>query len=497
MARGFLSGALWGVVVAGLGAGTASVVTGPVFAPRPEVSDETRVPPEAPQEAATEAAPEGALREAVPRETASPGVPDQSAGVDLAENVADTESTGLPQAGGAEELRAAPNEGESAEVQRAMTDPVAGQDQADAPPAPAAEELSISTNPQQPPAPRPALDDSLPQLAGAPETGEAAPAPEAETPVEDGQAPEPIAEAVEPVPEPAVVPMIVEEDGSTQPATKPRVTALLDRAEDENSGPGVGTPAGTFGNLAPDVRTGRLPSLVDDQAGEAPKRPIEAFSEPVVIEGDKPLMSIVLVDDGSVPLGLEALESFPYPITFAVDGAWSGATEAAAAYRAAGFEVMVVADLPPGAQPQDAEVTLSTILSKVPEAVGVLEGDAGGLQENRGASDQVGKILAQTGHGLVLYSKGLNSAQSLARRAGVPVQSLFRDFDGQGQDAKVIRRFLDQAAFKAGQEGSVIMLGRLRAETISALLIWGLQDRASRVTFVPVSQVLLEDGSEG
>jgi hypothetical protein len=34
------------------------------------------------------------------------------------------------------------------------------------------------------------------------------------------------------------------------------------------------------------------------------------------------------------------------------------------------------------------------------------------------------------------------------------------------------------------------MLGRLRAETISALLLWGLQDRAAQVALVPVSAVL-------
>ena len=91
---------------------------------------------------------------------------------------------------------------------------------------------------------------------------------------------------------------------------------------------------------------------------------------------------------------------------------------------------------------------------------------------------------------MVLYPKGLNTGVSLAQRAGVPSQALFRDFDGQGQTASVIRRFLDQAAFKANQEGSVIMVGRLRAETISALLVWGLQDRASRVALVPISTVL-------
>ncbi len=57
----------------------------------------------------------------------------------------------------------------------------------------------------------------------------------------------------------------------------------------------------------------------------------------------------------------------------------------------------------------------------------------------------------------------------------------------------MIRRFLDQAAFKAGQEGAVIMLGRLRPDTISALLLWGLQDRANSVALVPVSAVLTRE----
>ena len=47
---------------------------------------------------------------------------------------------------------------------------------------------------------------------------------------------------------------------------------------------------------------------------------------------------------------------------------------------------------------------------------------------------------------------------------GVAAATLFRDFDKDGQDARVIRRFLDQAAFRARQDGSVVMLGRVRAE---------------------------------
>ena len=76
-------------------------------------------------------------------------------------------------------------------------------------------------------------------------------------------------------------------------------------------------------------------------------------------------------------------------------------------------------------------------------------------------------------------------------REGVPALSVFRDIDSNDQAATVIRRFLDQAAFRSGQEGAVIMLGRMREETIAALLVWALQDRAARVALAPVSGALL------
>lgn len=60
-----------------------------------------------------------------------------------------------------------------------------------------------------------------------------------------------------------------------------------------------------------------------------------------------------------------------------------------------------------------------------------------------------------------------------------------------------MRRFLDQAAFKARQEEGVVMLGRLRADTVSALLLWGLQDRANSVALVPVSALLKRQQNDG
>lgn len=91
----------------------------------------------------------------------------------------------------------------------------------------------------------------------------------------------------------------------------------------------------------------------------------------------------------------------------------------------------------------------------------------------------------------MLHSKGLNTAQKLALREGVPTGLIFRDFDSAGQKPEVIRRFLDQAASRAGQYGEVIMLGRVRSETILALVLWSLQDRTEQVELAPISAVLL------
>jgi polysaccharide deacetylase 2 family uncharacterized protein YibQ len=160
------------------------------------------------------------------------------------------------------------------------------------------------------------------------------------------------------------------------------------------------------------------------------------------------------------------------------------------AYRAEGFEVWALVDLPEAASARDAEATVEVVFAAMPEAVGLFEGVGKGVQVTREAADQVTAILAQTGHGFVAQNRGLNTVQKLAAKSGVPSAVVFRDFDSAGQSPTVIRRFLDQAAFRAGQEGGVVMLGRLREETISALLLWALQSRVSQVAMVPVSGLL-------
>ena len=304
----------------------------------------------------------------------------------------------------------------------------------------------------------------------------------------------------------------------TEPDPAPDVAAEPEAAAEEaaEAEPGAASDPeadSTIGDLAQDVTTGRLPSVgveaepeetaaatpeaeAEAEAAEDPaedtRPPLERFAAEFENPEGKPLMAIVLIDDGTSPIGFEALADFPYPISFAVDVTAPGAAQTAAKYRAAGLEVLAMTDLPETADARNTEVAMQTYLSAVPEAVAVMEGTGTGLQSNREAAEQLAPILRDSGHGLVMFPNGLNTAQKLIAREGVPSATVFRDFDAKGQNATVIRRFLDQAAFRAGQEdGGVIMVGRLRADTISALLLWGLQDRASSVALAPVSAVLL------
>lgn len=204
----------------------------------------------------------------------------------------------------------------------------------------------------------------------------------------------------------------------------------------------------------------------------------------------KPLVAIVLIDQGGDTAGLAALKSFPYPITFAINPEAPEAKTRMQTYRAAGHEVAAMVSLPPNATPQDVETAAAVWFDTLPAAVAVMESPDKSLQSGREVSEQLADILTTSGHGLLLYPNGLDTGRKLAERQGVPAASIFRDLDAQDQGAAVIRRFLDNAAFRAGQQGTVVMVGRMRAETISALLLWGLAERADRVALAPLSAAL-------
>jgi len=274
-----------------------------------------------------------------------------------------------------------------------------------------------------------------------------------------------------------VMPEVSEETETLQASTS--VVEVLDVAQDNQ----------TFEPDAPmtedtSIVTDRLPTI-------APTEEETAVEEPAVAEeDDRPLMAIVLIDTGEFNIGPEALASFPYPISFAIDPLRGDAIEASDKYSSKGYEVLLTADLPEGGDASLAELVLVPTLESFENVVGLLEGTDGGLQGNMALAEGVLNMIEGSDYGLVLRAKGLNAAQQQAEGRDLPVETVFRDFDIAGQKATVIRRFLDQAAFKARQEGSVIMVGRLRPATISALLLWGLQDRAASVRLAPISDVL-------
>ncbi|WP_254704011.1 divergent polysaccharide deacteylase family protein [Roseovarius sp. THAF9] len=437
--------------------------------------------------------------DAVPQVTAPE--PDDLSSMDGA----DTTSSGQPETGQPEAGLSAPEtpEGDTG-VTVGTEEPVLPNPQAQAPEAPVGEDdLSISTEPAQPVQPEPEEESAAfpePQDgsdgADAPE-GESEAAPEAEI----GTDPETSASDVS-TPEPQNDPGVDAPQEAVDSAT-PSAEAGEDSAEAATEE----TETGTIGDMADGVTTNRLPTAIDPapeaEAGDETAEdateeteaetlpPVERFAVEFENPEDKPLMSIILIDDGTSPIGPAALADFPYPLSFAVDSSYANAADTAAKYRAAGMEVLAMVNLPQNAAASDVETSMSVLLEAVPEAVAVFEGTGTGLQSSREAAEQLAPILKDSGHGLVMFPNGLNTAQKLIAREGVPSATVFRDFDSNGQNAAAVRRFLDQAAFRAGQEeGGVIMVGRLRPDTISALLLWGLQDRAASVALAPISAVL-------
>jgi len=497
--RGVLAGMMTGLIVSGLVLSTASVLVDfadmAALRERAPDADAVEVPPGSGFDAVREDR-EAALPEVGdgPDPAAAPRVPAPAPDDTSALSAADTAPA--PATGDASSLAAPPADAPDAGGVAVQSDsPVLPSPQAQVPAQPEGEaRLSIATEPAQPPKPDPGesgagLDKPEgSQKAQSDETREAEPQ-ETDAQVDAVQVDE------TPAADESVV-AVAPDEGAPEAAPTPR------RIEPDSGG-----------TLPGDGASERLPRIGDTPPGDEAADDAEAAGETVAAEApqgalarnavevelppDEPLMAIVLFDEGQTALGIEALEAFPYPLNIAVPATRADASQAAASYREAGFEVLLAIDLPQGAGAPDVETAMAAWLDRVPQAVAVIEGDGTGLQASREASAQLAPILVESGHGLVMRPNGLDTARKLIAREGVPAATLFRDFDAEGQDATTIRRFLDNAAMRASQqEEGVIMVGRLRAETISALLLWGLQDRAASVALAPVSAVLRQSAAE-
>lgn len=394
------------------------------------------------------------------------------------------------------EVQAAPSISTAPQIAPASESPAAVPISAPAPATPRADAVPELVAELPAPSPQPVLAEPEPAVPTEDEL-ETAERAEPEPPKTDEQV-----AILQPVPQPQIelprlelpqvgaetaepeTPISTEEE--SEPRNLPRIAELPQIGSESTGASGI-----TIGKRVVPL-TERDDETVEtaDESDPVVGKPIEAYAAPFENPENKPLMSIILIDDEGA-YGVEALQDFPYPISFAVHPSDPQAAEKLARHRAAGFEVLAIVDLPNAASAQDAEVSLAVWLETLPQTVGILEGVTSGIQGNRKQADQVAAIAGDTGRGLVTQGRGLNTVQKLAARNGIPSSVVFRDFDGAQQDPAVMRRFLDQAAFRAGQEGAVVMLGRLRPDTISALLLWGLEDRGNRVAMAPISAVML------
>ncbi|MFN3644573.1 MAG: divergent polysaccharide deacetylase family protein, partial [Gemmobacter sp.] len=275
--------------------------------------------------------------------------------------------------------------------------------------------------------------------------------------------------------------------------------------------PQVGAPAAPRPEAAPGVVpsvvtgvvTGRLPQI-GAPADPASVPPVaEAAADDTVPlpawaahardfdnPSGKPPFAIILLDAGQGDIDRAALAAGPVPITLAIDPAAPRAPEIAAAWRAAGQEVLILgAALPAAPRAADAEVAVEALAGLIPQAVGLIDAPLGGVQGDRTVSAMLIGALAPRGLGIVTWDRGLNSAEQIARREAVPSATVFRDLDGAGESAVTIRRYLDRAAFRAAQEGRVVVAGRLTAETVAAIAAWTLEPRAATVALAPVSAI--------
>ena len=467
MLKGILAGGFWGVVLGGATLTVASLATEQPAGNTPPVTPQVTAPQTMSQTDVTDTSP------TTDSPVADAGVTDidQSLTVTAPEieaspSLADTRPADVPDAPVLDGDLVAPDETVAPVVEAATEQPVLPNPQSIAPQVPVAEEdLTISTAPAALPAPVVVVDMSA----------------------------TPVATVLDiPVPQPAAPEVVVIDETPAAPA--PTIDIAVPQLRPPVAEAVTGLPTGDSGvkvRRLTETPTEEAVPLAGSTTSNDPNTPaLVRYGSAFENTDGKPLMGVILLDDGRLDGAVAAMSSLPFPVTVAIDPALDDAQDRLAEYRARGIEVGVQSILPEGATPSDVEITLEAMFSTLGETVLLLDAGNGGLQNDWTVTAQAMAALAADGRGPVTVSKGLNMALRVAEQAEVPAGLIFRDLDGDGQDVRVIRRFLDQAAFRARQETGVMLLGRMRPDTISALVLWGSANRAGQVALAPMSAIL-------
>jgi hypothetical protein len=503
----------------------------PTEAPATETAPET--PAEAPAPAPDAPAPEALAPEAPAPDAPEGALTPQAAPAEAEPEAANTPEVGSPAAevpadAAAESVTAmlAPDAApalpttEPATSEPATTDPVTAE--------PAAPETvttgPVAANlPQAEPATTPPAAPT--EIALAPEvlaTPEAATAPDLPTALPEAAAPpaDPIRPAAaltdaspaaaEPPPLPPLTPeeiAILAPPPEPEPLPEPILDAQPLPAGDVASEPeplalpeetAILRPVPALVTQSDGVTENRLPRIGDSDPAPAAEaalpddqpplqRHARAFDNPSA----KPMFALILIDTGGPDVDRAGLAALPFPVSFAIDPAAPDAATAAAIYRAADQEVIMLATgIPQGATASDLAVSFQANAAALPESVAVLDLEEGGFQTDRPLATEVVPVIKDMGRGLITWDKGLNAGDQVARREGLAATMVFRRLDGTGESASTMRRYLDRAAFKAAQDGRVTVVGTTNPDTVKALLEWTVEGRASSVALAPISAVL-------
>lgn len=325
------------------------------------------------------------------------------------------------------------------------------------------------------------------------EPGIAADAGEDALPVVDTEvpsAPEAVAEAD------TTAPTLTQPEVDTQmPVTPGSDDAPLIALQGEDAGlPGDGSEAVVVRRLTDGAEQDAEVATADAAPEVMTTEALSLYAASVEVPHGASVLSMILIDDGSLSGATDVVAALPFAASVAIDPSRADATEVMQAYRDAGIEVFALAQVPDGARPSDTEVILQASFAQLPEAIGLIDVGQARLQDDRATAEMAMARLADEGRGFVATSSGLNPALRAAASADVPAAMVYRQLDADDEDANVIRRYLDQASFRARNQGGVVLVGRLRADTISALTLWASSAQGDGGIFIaPVSVLLLSE----
>ncbi len=467
-------------------------------AARPADSTSDLLVPEAPG-----SAPE--TNDDAPSEVAAPTAPEDNTDTPLAEDTAPsgTDVVGLPATNedqaALSETSNAPSISSDATAPSGLTAPSIGEEPAlpsagdtgnDAPRLP---ELSEPSAPET-------VEDA-PEIAAAPDAPTTPVVIEDAAPSSGGGGEDTgafeIGEAQEDQIEDVVEEILSEAEGATEDNSETRVLPTVRRLGTENS---AEVEPETEGDTEDGTATDETeadsegdPPADDAEVAEADGPAIQAFRTEFDNAEGNPLMALVLIQDGNSALSADQLDGLPASVALALDAGGPDAAALADSYRSAGREVVMIPSLPQGATPQDVEQALLVNFDTIPEAVALMDVSGSSFQSDRAAVQQIVNVVTASGHGLITFPRGLNTAHQSATRAGVPTGLIFRRLDGGGESGDQIQRTLDRAAFRARQDEAVILVGTTAPETLAAIVEWTAGNRAASVTLAPISAALLNE----